>query len=243
MRLLILLIFILNSAVSNSQVIMSWNIQNLGETKYKREGVIIEISNVIKNSNADIIAIQEVTTGRYGDSCIIKISNILNYNYIISNRTTGIGSERYAFIWKKDIRLNWSRLDIDIEKYIEREPYIASFKYKGKDIVVKQVHLVPQNKKPENEVLYLLNSNNDIICGDFNLKCKNLIFSKFLENYYMPLCVSPTTLKRDGLLTNNDYDHFIVNNKIKIKWSKVYYYNFSKNRNFLSDHLPILISL
>jgi len=98
MKNILFLLFTLISLITNSQTILSWNIQNLGETKYKKDSVISQLSSVIKSSKADIIAIQEVVTGSYGDSCIIKISKNIDYNYVISTRTTGDGSERYAFL-------------------------------------------------------------------------------------------------------------------------------------------------
>ena len=103
-KILLLSLFILLSFLSFSQTILSWNIQNLGETKYKRDSVITQICDVIKSSNADIVAIQEVITGPYGDSCIIKISKIIDYNYTLSARTTGDGAERYAYLYRKSIK-------------------------------------------------------------------------------------------------------------------------------------------
>jgi len=225
----------------HAQTIMSWNIENLGETKYRRDTILPHIYNIIKESGADIIAIQEVTLSKYGDSCIIYLSEKLNYNYIISNRTTGSSPERYAFLWSKKIKLNWSRLDGDIEQHINREPYIASFKIKNRDIVIRQVHLSPSNKNPMSEFLLLRNMRSDILCGDFNIKCNRLVTAN--NGYYIPLCGKPTTLKIDGTTTKNDYDHFLVAIPFRIKQSYVFEYKVEFNRNVISDHLPIVIRL
>jgi endonuclease/exonuclease/phosphatase family metal-dependent hydrolase len=152
MKNLLLFIFTFISILSYSQTILSWNIQNLGETKYKRDSVITGICQVIKSSNADIVAIQEVITGNYGDSCIIKISKLLDYNYTISARTTGDGAERYAYLYRKSITLNYSKLDQTLQDSINREPFIGSFSINKKDIVIRQVHLVPTSKNPQQEV-------------------------------------------------------------------------------------------
>ena len=110
-KLLTLLIFMLPLLVS-AQTVMSWNIQYLGEAKYKRDTIVPEIARVMQESNADIIAVQELVTNKYGDSCIIQIASILNYNYIISEKTTGQGTERYAYLYDTSIVMNYNYLDI-----------------------------------------------------------------------------------------------------------------------------------
>ena len=243
MKNLILFLLLFITTFTYSQTILSWNIQNLGETKYKKDSVIAQITNVIKSSKADIVAIQEVITGPYGDSCIIKISKLLNYNYTISVRTTGDGAERYAFLYKKDITLNWSKLDVNLQDSLNREPFMASFKYNKKDVVVRQVHLVPTSKNPQQEVEDLYCYKDGIICGDFNLTCKHLIYIPLLKSFNSPLCGQGTSLKRDGSVSENNYDHFLVDKTYKIVESKVFIYPYKGNKNTLSDHLPILIKL
>lgn len=243
MKNILFLLFTSISILSYSQTILSWNIQNLGETKFKKDSIVTQISNVIKSSKADVIAIQEVVTGQYGDSCIIKISKNIDYNYVISSKTTGDGSERYAFLYKKNIKLNWSKLDVNLQDSIDREPFTASFKINKKDIVVRQVHLVPTSKTPQKEVEDLYLYRDGIICGDFNLTCNHLIFIPLKTYFNMPLCGKGTSLKRDGSVSDNNYDHFLVDKKYKILESKVFIYDYKGNKNTLSDHLPILIKL
>lgn len=243
MKNLILFLLLFITTFTYSQTILSWNIQNLGETKYKRDSIITKISQVIKSSNADIIAVQEVVTGSYGDSCIIKISKLLDYNYTISNKTTGDGSERYAFLYRKTIILNWSKLDQTLQDSINREPFTGSFNINKKDIVIRQVHLVPTSKNPQQEVQKLYYYKDGIICGDFNLTCSHLIYVPLKTYFNMPLCGKGTSLKRDGNVSENNYDHFLVQKSYKIIESKVFIYPYLGNRNVLSDHLPILIRL
>lgn len=243
MKNILLVLFTLLSIISYSQIILSWNIQNLGETKFKRDSVITGLTTVIKFSNADIVAIQEVITGPYGDSCIIKMAKILDYNYTISPRTTGEGSERYAYLYRKSIILNYSKLDDSLQDFIDREPFVASFKYNKKDLVIREVHLVPTSKTPEKEVAKLYQYTDGIICGDFNLSCKHLVYIPILKHFNSPLCGSGTSLKRDGSVSENNYDHFFVDKKYTIIESEVFVYTYKGNRNTLSDHLPILIKL
>lgn len=243
-KLLILLTIILFPIMSFSQTIMSWNIQNLGQTKYERDTIVPHIASVMRRSGADIIAIQEVVTRNYGDSCVIKLAKMIDYNFVISNITTGNGAERYAFLFRKDIKLNFAKLDKDLEDVIDREPFIGSFNYKGKDIVIRQVHLVPTAKNPKKEVVHLYKYKDGIICGDFNLSCKDPIYTPMLTKFNTSaFCGKGTSLKRDGAVSLNNYDHFFVGKEHQIKESKVYLYDYKWNRNTLSDHLPIILIL
>jgi len=219
---------------------MSWNIQNLGETKYKRDTIIPQIAGVIKSSDVEIVAIQELVTSSWGDSCIIQLAKILDWNYTISDRTTGSGSERYAYLFQKKIKLNWARLDSTKSDMIDREPYIASFRYSKRTIIIRQIHIVPASKRPENEIKRL-DYIDGIICGDFNLSCNNQVFSKIKINFNSPICGKSTSLKRNGELSENNYDHFFVSKEYTILSSRVYFYPYSGNRNQLSDHLPIIL--
>ena len=243
-KLLILLLIILFNTSSFSQTIMSWNIQNLGQTKFQRDTIVPQIANIMIRSGADIIAIQEVVTRNYGDSCVIQIAKIMNYSYIISEPTTGNGSERYAFLWRKGIKLNWAKLDKDLEDVIDREPFIGSFTYKGKEIILRQIHIVPTAKNPKKEVVHLYKYKDGIICGDFNLSCKDPVYTPLLSSFNSSgFCGKGTSLKRDGTVSDNNYDHFFVGKEHQIKESKVYLYDYKWNRNSLSDHLPIILIL
>jgi endonuclease/exonuclease/phosphatase family metal-dependent hydrolase len=239
-NLLITLFILFTTYFSYSQKIMSWNIQNLGEVKFKRDTIIPKLAHVMMSLDPDIIAIQEVVTGRYGDSCIIQLSKLLNFIYVISKRTTGNGSERYAFLYKKTIKLKWSKLDKSLEDSMDREPFMACFVVDKKTIIIRQVHLVPISKNPQREVA-MLKYTDGIICGDFNLTCDHLVFNNLRENFQSPLCGKGTSLKRNGTVSDNNYDHFFIDKKFTIKFSFVYFYSFEWNRNILSDHLPIFI--
>jgi endonuclease/exonuclease/phosphatase family metal-dependent hydrolase len=240
-RILLFLLFTFICLSTYTQSIMSWNIQDLGKAKYEKDSIVPAIADAMIESGADIIAIQEVVLNSYGDSCIIQISKILNYNYIISNRTSGDAAERYAFIYRKDIKLDTAYLDSQLEATVTREPYIAEFTYNCRKIIVRQVHLVPATKYPEEEVKQLYIYKDGIICGDFNISDENIVFNKLYDYFRSPLMGQPTTLKRDGTTTNNSYDHFLVSNDIKLYNQSVFLYNYKWNRRLLSDHLPIVI--
>lgn len=243
MKTILTTFLLLLSIVIKSQTIMSWNIQNLGETKFKKDSIILQISKVIKLANPDIVAVQEVVTSNWGDSCIKKISNLANYNYVISPKTTGNGAERYAYLWKKSIKLVKSSLEVSLQDSIDREPYTGVFNINNKIITIRQVHLVPATKNPQYEVskLYKFRDTEDIICGDFNLTSSHIVFIPLLVKKNSPLTGQKTTLKRDGSVSENNFDHFLVSKSIVIKSSKVFIYPYRGNRNTLSDHLPIIL--
>ena len=77
MKKIILILSLLLPTITFSQVIMSWNIQYLGESKFKKDTIVPAIADVMIQSKADIISIQELVTNKYGDSCIIQLANIL----------------------------------------------------------------------------------------------------------------------------------------------------------------------
>jgi deoxyribonuclease-1-like protein len=243
MKKLILILTLLLPVISFSQVVMSWNIQNLGESKFKKDTIVPAIADVMIQSKADIIAIQELVLNNYGDSCIIQLANILKYDYVISDRTSGKGSERYAYLYSKEIKLDSAYLDESLADSIDREPFIAHFTYMCKKIVIRQVHLVPASKNPQYEVSQLYKYKDGIICGDFNLTSNHLIYIPLLTYFQCPLKGLPTTFKTDGSISKNSYDHFFVEKGIKINHSEVFDFNYGGDRRSLSDHLPILIIL
>lgn len=241
MKKLILILTLLLPMITFSQVIMSWNIQNLGEAKFKRDTIVPAIADVMLQSKADIIAVQELVLSKYGDSCIIQIANILKYDYVISNRTSGEGSERYAYLFNKEIKLDSAYLDKTLADSIDREPFVAHFSYNCKKFTIRQVHLVPKSKKPQYEISKLYKYKDGIICGDFNLTDDHLIYIPLLTYFQSPLKGLPTTFKTDGSISENSYDHFLVGKGIKINHSEVFDFKYNFDRRKLSDHLPIII--
>lgn len=224
----------------NSQVIMSWNIQDLGKAKYNRE-LVDDIGRVIAESGADIIAIQELVTSNWGEKCVYEILLHANYNFVISEKTTGPGTERYVYLWNNNVQLIDHGLDTCLQDDINREPYEAIFLYKDKPIKIRQVHLVPSNKYPELEVS-LLNYTDGIVCGDFNLTCSHYSYCFLNQNMNSSPCDIGTTLKRDGEISDSNYDHFFVDKNLNFKYHGPYLYEH-ENRRSLSDHLPIIIEI
>ena len=91
--------------VGSNLKIVSWNIQNFGRSKMSNDSVMVFISEVVKGY--DIVAIQEVSVSEFGSQAVAKLDDLLDrsgtsWDYIISDATSGEGSERYAYLFKKD---------------------------------------------------------------------------------------------------------------------------------------------
>ena len=83
--------------------LLSWNIENFGQSKSNQE--IILIANIIREF--DIIAIQEVVAGYGGAQAVSRLADELNrkgskWNYTVSDPTSSSAykTERYAYMWK-----------------------------------------------------------------------------------------------------------------------------------------------
>lgn len=249
----------------NSIKILTWNIQDLGQSKDDNE--ILTISKIIKPY--DIIAVQEVVgKDPRGAQAVAKIADNLNrmgskWDYSISHPTKSPSSnmsERYAYFWKTSkVRLmNKPYLDTELEEKCIREPYIAEFKLNnGKDsFFIVNFHSRVHSENPENEIIYIkdypkrLNSDRIFILGDFNLNEKHAVWNDLYNIGYKSAIVnSPTTLKRS--CKRNKYLNYAIDNIFYdtqnielINSGKIDFVgecsNLSKART-ISDHLPVYI--
>src|SRR5690606_34204214 len=148
--------------IANSSVI-SWNIQDLGQTKNNEE--IAFMANLLKGF--DIVAIQEVVAKHpAGAQKVAQLVDELNrrgakWDYRISDPTKSPSvymSERYAFLWKtSQVSLQGrAYLDKDLENEIHREPYIAQFKLKKTNqfFYIVNFHSRKHDDNPELEIKF-----------------------------------------------------------------------------------------
>lgn len=244
--------------------IVSWNIQDLGQSKKNEE--IDFIVKVLKDY--DLVAIQEVVAKHpAGAQKVAQIVDELNrkgskWDYRISNPTISPSvymSERYAFIWKTsklDIQ-GRAYLDKELERVIYREPCIAKFKLKSnqKPITVVNFHSRKHDDLPELEIKHFknyqerLNTDNILIVGDFNLNEDHQVWSDFYKlGYNAAIKKSKTTLKRkckDGDYLSHAIDNVFFSKQIHLLSSGVIDYvktcdNLDTARK-ISDHLPVFI--
>ncbi len=239
--------------------IASWNVANIGISK---DDVEVEyIAQLLKGF--DIVAIQEISTKLSGPRAIAKLNERLNttgarWDYVISDPTSGAGSERYAYMWKKSATdlasKTWLVGAQAIDDSLDREPYMARFYFGEGKILIGNFHAVPTSKKPEKEIVYLDNihrvyrKDQLVFLGDFNLSQKHKAFDELKESgYEAALENQKTSLRRiktsAGYLAQ-EYDNiFVEQSKLRIKRSGVVDFvpDFEtlKKAREISDHLPV----
>ncbi len=261
MRFYLLILVFYNFSFSQPIKVISWNVLNLGF--YTKDDKINFIVDQIKD--ADIVALQEVKSNKYGIEDFKKVYQKLvridnNWLYSLSGSTTGPGQEQYAYIWKKNkVSIDGQPLlDQVTESKIDREPYLIKFKVGKKSMFLANFHAVPQKKQPWWEIKELhtihqkYEKENMIFMGDFNLEAYDRAYQNLYENDYdSALKNEKTTIKgeeKNGETLANAYDNFIYEKKSfsVIKSGKIDFtrkFKTLKEAREMSDHLPIFIEI
>lgn len=251
--------FLVNPVLSQCITICSWNIANFGKSKSDAE-----ITFIAKTINeADIVAIQEVSSSPPGPHAIAKLTDELNrlgskWSYVVSPPTVGKGIERYAFVYKSsNLKLAGKPfLEKSLELLIDREPFLARFTNGFDTILLATIHTIPSNKNPywEIQVLYKLDSiysrDRLMVLGDFNSSHKSPAFTKLINRGFSITFLNTKTtykMKPDPATGNhlaNEYDNIYFERKAFELQSKIVT-DFSKNfpdlksARQISDHLPV----
>ncbi|EGV42476.1 endonuclease [Bizionia argentinensis JUB59] len=242
----------------------SWNIRHLGRTKTPED--IYEIANILRDF--DVVAIQEVVAkDPAGAQAVAKIADELNrmgfkWDYQISDPTKSPSvymSERYAFLWKtsKVSLVGRAYLDKELEELCYREPFIATFKIKGKSnpFYVVNYHSRKFDDNPHEEIINFLdfperlNSNRVLIAGDFNLNEKHIVWEPFYsKGFKSALQNERTTLKtvcKNGDYRSHPIDNVYFTSGIEMIQAKTIDFvgNCKKleRAREISDHLPIFM--
>lgn len=257
--LILLFVFISTFSFGQNVKLVSWNIQNFGISKDSTE--INYIKNIIYKY--DIIAIQEVSSSINGIDALDRLLEQLNekndnWRYVVSSKTTGNGTERYAYFFKqsKFKLLTEPSLAEFIEDTIDREPYLATFLYNKDTFMLVNFHAVPTKKKPQREIelLYKIDSvysrYNIIFMGDFNLSQRYDAFNKLRSSGFAPSLIGvKTSLKmkiKDGQSYYKEYDNFFyeISDIIAIKSYRINFqedFDTLKEARKISDHCPIVL--
>lgn len=164
-----------------SITIASWNLKNIGKTKFNDPARIDIIIDILKNY--DIIAIQEVKdiTLQLPQQLIDKMNvDGSNYNVVASDRVGRNVFEQYLFVYdddKIDAIPDTEGYGIEPNDEFEREPYYAMFRAGNFDFYLFTIHTKPSavaTEIPALRTAYIDLQNNTpdeddiILLGDFN---------------------------------------------------------------------------
>ena len=211
-----------------------------------------------------LIGVTQTFTCKKLSSTVAKLDDYLDrtgsdWDYVISNSTSGDGSERYAFLFKKNrVKLKEkAQLEMSLSEVMNREPFRAIFIFKNIEYYFFNLHLVPTDKHPQIEVnklevlTTLYTGKRIIMLGDFNLSQSDNSFNSLKSKGFIASLINKkTSLKMkpvSGKILNMEYDNFFISSQIKFKNSSVIYFfeDFKdlQSARKISDHCPIKISI
>lgn len=243
----------------SSTKIVTWNLYNIGISKDDEE--VAFIAKMLKDY--DIIAIQEISTKLSGPRAIVKLKDELNrrgskWDYIISDPTSGSGSERYAYLWRTNkFALSgraWLVKARSLDTRLSREPYMARFKAGDNSILMANFHAVPTSKNPAQEIQLLdelqnlYSKDNLVILGDFNLSQKSKAFEDLKKKGFQPVVVNQKTslrrIKRGSEYLAQEYDNIFYetarfSNRRSGIIDFVPHFKSLKEARAISDHVPV----
>ena len=251
-KIKLLILMCLFSVIGYSQVIdtaylnvISWNIQNFGRSKSESDSVMKYICSKVKSH--DIVVIQEVSTSEFGAQAVAKLDALLDrtgtsWDYVVSDPTTGAGSERYAYLYKKTkVKLKESGLEKTLQDKLNREPFRAVFIFKKNEYYLFNLHLVPTDKNPAVEAAHLASLGETykgkriIFMGDLNLSQASPGFDGVKKWAKPTLIGKKTSLKMKegeaGEKLNMEYDNFFISSNIILKSSDVINF-FSEKKEY-----------
>jgi endonuclease/exonuclease/phosphatase family metal-dependent hydrolase len=260
-HLLFLLFFV--QLLSSQVKITSWNLQNFG--KSKSDSTLVYIANTLKNN--DILVIQEVVAGFGGAQAIAELDALLDatgssWDYTVSDPTTGSSykSERYAYLWKKSsVKLKgkaWLEQKYALE--MDREPFLATFKYNLNEFTLVNFHAITKSKQPETEIKYFklfpaeYPDLNLVFLGDFNCPQSHSVFNPLRKMGFD--CVfknQKTSLKKscvNEVCLASEFDNIWYPSKqFKVLKSRavLFYEDFESMdaAATVSDHIPLEVVL
>ena len=242
--------------------LVTWNLLNLGGSKDDQE--IAFMAELLRDF--DVVALQEVITSPAGAQAVARLDAALDrlgaqWDYVISEPTTGQGSERYAYLWKPSrLRLvGRAWLDQDLAAPLDREPYLARFETPdGRQMLLASFHAVPRAKRPADEVVLLdalherYAADHLLVMGDFNLAEDHEAFDGLKSAGYRPAITDQRTSirmrRRDGQHLANEYDN-IFYEVAPLRPARTGVVDFTgefatlRDARKISDHLPVFMDV
>lgn len=242
--------------------VATWNLQHFGRTK--KDSTIDFIARTV--GDCDVIAVQEVVGVRGGLKAVRRLTLRLNevthskaWRSVVSKLPSGTSNiiERYAFLWRSDrlTLIDTAWLDRNYTRDIEREPYLATFNFRGNEFTLVNFHAVPKRRQPEHEIKYLkyFPARYPNLCliflGDFNCPQSNNVFNPLKSMGYKPVLEGQkTTLRMECVLGDclaSEYDNiFYPADKIQlVRGGIIPFFLFCpdmKKTRKISDHVPVI---
>lgn len=246
--------------------VVTWNIKFFPKADDANE-TISRVAELIRNTNADIIAVQEIAEPEL-------LQNLINltpgWNFKVYNVR---GGQELGYLYKESEIISISNLSIiypDNSSAFYRPPVITNIQHtNGQEVTLINLHLKccggDENIARRREASELLKSYMDdnlpnekvIVLGDFNdeLDAGNNPFSNFMEdpeNYYfadLEIALGPGKYRSypswgpDG----SHLDHILISNELftsaKMVTTLTYDNCISDYEMHVSDHLPVLLSI
>lgn len=237
---------------SNTLLLGTWNIANFDTQKREKKAYTI-ISQIIKPF--DLIAIQEVNQDLSGLDSLMSLLNKDKQSYSCLFTDIGGNSERLCYIYKhekivpaphigeldipatykKDYHLKFGEQVIQFQGF-DRNPYIASWKFKGQTFTTYNCHMYFGEEKKKNitkfrrriveiysMVKWISNkiknpadatySSNIILLGDMNvpsMKKDDEVFKQLKIKYFRPLDYTDYLTPYSNIANNTTYDQLVV---------------------------------
>ena len=242
-----------------SITIASWNLKNIGQSKFNDPARIDVIIDVLKKY--DIIAIQEVKdiSLQLPQLLVDKINEDgSNYNVVASKRVGRNVFEQYLFIYDDDVIdaiTNTGGYGIEPNDEFAREPFYTMFRSGNFDFYLMTIHTDPDDVDIEIPALkeaYLdlqnstSNESDIILLGDFNGKAPGVAAGSYItmdtiaQIPNISFVINEETNTRGG----KAYDNIIFQNNYTTEYSdlsgvNIFWlpYELNEDQGFsISDH-------
>lgn len=217
---------------------------NWNNAKYQRKLELV--SNLLKEIDADIVALQEIENKGVLENLAKKSG--YEYSYFSKSRNSPIGVgvvskipfSKTSFYRPKDIKT--------------RDIVRVDFEYNNFKFSIFTTHFLAKN----NELIYrkrnaraleeaIKNTNNVIILGDFNTEYgKNSLLNEMTNNNNLVNLWRDYTLKKSSHITGRAIDHIMIskdffkNKNLSYKQKSFKIYDKISN---ISDHYPLIFTL
>lgn len=239
----------------------SWNLQRFGRTKANRPGTMAVLVAEIRKY--DLIALQEIKDSS-GESWRLLLDHVNGGTNLYDGIVSPVGSERYAFIFRKDrIRLKSSySLPADQSSLFSYPPYSAYFgRVDGSaDFLAMNIHTRPSLAREEinalpaasQSILSLPEFENErdvVILGDFNADCNYFDESHKVETEREGFVWITADSEVTNLAGGCTYDRIIISDSLKSDFggssgvSPIDPKHFFSDGYQVSDHFPIFAEL